>query len=277
MKRPDPDPFAILGLAPDASPEHIKRGYLALVKRWHPDRFANDPEQLKLAEEKMRAINVAYQALQGGPKLVEFFQHGSTAPDYDSAAAALKSERSAYAYGERPSGFAFWHGHTSWSSWVGTAALVGIAVSSLWFAAVTLSDHYGPPFAADFIRHEAKLQSVFANTRRAAEQGEVWAMVNLGWFHFTGRGVRVNKGEAAHWFAQAAHAGDAGAQFQIGWMLAHGDGVPPSLAEALRWWELAAVQGHRDARQQRDELQRHLNAPPNPAAPQRSPAPAPRR
>lgn len=258
MKRSDPDPLAVLGLAPGASPEQVKRCYLALVKQWHPDRFANDPGQLKLAEEKLRAINVAYAALQGRPKLPEFFQHGSTAPAYDSAP---NSERSAYAARERPSGFAFWHGQTNWLSWAGTAALVGIAVSSLWFVAVTLADHYGPPFAADFIRHEARLESVFANTRRAAEQEEVWAMVNLGWFHFTGRGVRVNKAEAASWFARAAQAGDAGAQFQLGWMLAHGDGLPPSLGEALRWWELAAAQGHRDARRQREELQRQLNTP----------------
>jgi hypothetical protein len=254
MNRQAPNHLETLGLAPGASPEEIKRAYLALVKRWHPDRFAQDPEQQKLAEDKLRSINVAYEALVGEAQVEVPFQHGSTPPDYDPADVSNKEGRAAYAFRERPSGFAFWRGQGGWLSWGGTLVLSVISVSSFWFVAESLSYHYGPPFAADFIRHEAKLQSVLAQTRRAAEAGEVWAMVNMGWFHFNGRGVPVNKPEAAAWFTRAANAGDAGAQLQLGSMLACGDGVSVDAAMARQWWERAAAGGNLDARKLLDRL-----------------------
>ncbi|PAW82926.1 MAG: hypothetical protein B9S33_14435 [Pedosphaera sp. Tous-C6FEB] len=254
MSNRDPDYCATLGVAPGASPEHLKRAYLALVKRWHPDRFANEPERQKEAEDKLRSINVAYEALVGEAQARVSFQHGSTAPDYDSAASSPGGERQAYAYRERPSAFAIWRGQANWVSAGGTVVLVTIALASFWFAADTLAYHYGPPYTADFIRHEAKLQSVLAQTRRAAVAGEGWAMVNMGWFHYHGRAVPVNKAEAVSWFARAGHAGDAGAQAQLGRMLALGDGVPLDLVEAYRWWHLAAAQGHGDAARERDAL-----------------------
>lgn len=254
MSNREPDHHATLGVAAGASPEHLKRAYLALVKRWHPDRFANEPELQKVAEDKLRSINVAYEALVGEAQARVSFQHGSTAPDYDAAASASAGTREAYAHRERPSAFALWRGQSNWLSWGGTVVLVSIALASFWFAADTLADHYGPPHSADFIRYEAKLQSVMAQTRRAAEAGEVWAMANLGWFHFAGRGVPVNKAEAVIWFVRAGHAGDAGAQAQLGRMLAHGDGVSLNLAEASKWWHLAAAQGYRDAARERDAV-----------------------
>ncbi|PAW89144.1 MAG: hypothetical protein B9S33_03840 [Pedosphaera sp. Tous-C6FEB] len=250
MDRQVPNHLETLGLAPGASTAHIKRAYLALVKRWHPDRFTHDPEQQKLAEEKLRTINVAYEALVGEARVTVAFQHGSSAPEYDPADPAINTERRGYAYRERPSAFAVWRGQVGWLSWAGTLVLVAISISSFWFVAESLAYHYGPPYTADFIRHEAKLQSVLARTRRAAEAGEVWAAVNMGWFHYQGRAVRVNKTEAAVWFARAAQAGDAGAQTQLGAMLATGDGVPVDTVMARLWLELAAANGHAEAQRQ---------------------------
>ena len=171
MSRPEPNHYETLGVADGATPEHLKRAYLALVKRWHPDRFAHDPAQQKLAEEKLRAINVAYEALTGEAQVQQSFQHGSAAPAYDPADSAQRQGKAAYAYRERPSGFAVWRGQTGWLSWTGTLTLILIVLASFWFVVETLAYHYGPPFAADFIRHEAKLQSVLAQTRRAADAG----------------------------------------------------------------------------------------------------------
>lgn len=249
-----PDPWEVLGLAKGASPDHLKRAYLALVKRWHPDRFAHDPAEQKLAEEKLRAINVAYETLTGEAQVKPSFQHGSTAPDYKPDDDAQKQGRAAYAYRERPSAVAFWRGHTGWLSWAGTGVLILISLGSFWFVAESLAYHYGPPYAADFIRHEAKLQSVLAQTRRAAEAGEVWAMANMGWFHLQGRGVRVNPAEAALWFGRAAQAGDATAQLQFGSMLACGIGVPVDAVRARQWWERAAAGGNAEARRLLDGL-----------------------
>lgn len=247
MNRQAPNHYETLGLANDASPEEIKRAYLALVKRWHPDRFAHDPVEQKFAEDKLRAINVAYETLVGEARVTQAFQHGSTAPAYNSADKRNQQGRAAYAFRERPSAFAFWRGHTGWLSWSGTLALILISLGSFWFVVDSVADHYGPPFAADFIRHEAKLQSIHAKTRRAAEAGEVWAMVNLGWFHYHGRGVRGSHTEAAVWFTRAAEAGNAAAQLQLGLMLAAGDGVMADPIKARQWWERAAAGGSEEA------------------------------
>ncbi|BAY81780.1 heat shock protein DnaJ-like protein [Calothrix parasitica NIES-267] len=55
--------YNILGLKPDASPEKIKQAYKKLVKKWHPDLFANQPQELVKAQEKIRLINEAYGVL----------------------------------------------------------------------------------------------------------------------------------------------------------------------------------------------------------------------
>ncbi|MDY6899557.1 MAG: DnaJ domain-containing protein, partial [Cyanobacteriota bacterium] len=55
--------YNILDLKPDASPEQIKQAYKKLVKKWHPDLFANQPQELIKAQEKIRQINEAYNTL----------------------------------------------------------------------------------------------------------------------------------------------------------------------------------------------------------------------
>ena len=41
----------------------IRESYRDLVKVWHPDRFAHDPKLQQKAEEKLKEINLAYQAI----------------------------------------------------------------------------------------------------------------------------------------------------------------------------------------------------------------------
>lgn len=58
------DPFDILGISRDASHAQIKAAYLALMKRYHPDKFAHlGPEFEKTARAYTQAINQAYQQL----------------------------------------------------------------------------------------------------------------------------------------------------------------------------------------------------------------------
>ncbi|WEK05421.1 MAG: DnaJ family molecular chaperone [Candidatus Devosia phytovorans] len=60
------DPYAILGLAPNADAAEIRRVYRALVAEHHPDRLIAKgvPEDLiDIATDRMKAINLAYQAL----------------------------------------------------------------------------------------------------------------------------------------------------------------------------------------------------------------------
>jgi DnaJ like chaperone protein len=60
------DPFAVLGLAPNAPPDEIRRVYRLLVAEHHPDRLIAKgvPEDLiDVATARMKSINLAYQAL----------------------------------------------------------------------------------------------------------------------------------------------------------------------------------------------------------------------
>ncbi|QQE65423.1 hypothetical protein GFS31_21110 [Leptolyngbya sp. BL0902] len=56
--------YTLFNLRPEASPQDLKVAYKRLVKQWHPDRFATDPVNLSIAEEKIKTINIAYEALK---------------------------------------------------------------------------------------------------------------------------------------------------------------------------------------------------------------------
>lgn len=56
--------YRLLGVEPGASQEQIKKAYRDLVKKWHPDQFATDPGKREEAEQKLRAINLAFEKLQ---------------------------------------------------------------------------------------------------------------------------------------------------------------------------------------------------------------------
>ena len=57
------DPYIVLGVSRDATEEEIKAAYRRLARRYHPDHYANDPEGARVAEEKMKEINEAYDAV----------------------------------------------------------------------------------------------------------------------------------------------------------------------------------------------------------------------
>lgn len=59
------DPYEVLGLKPGASEAEIKRAYRELAKKYHPDRYRDNP-LADLAEEKLREINEAYEYLMSG-------------------------------------------------------------------------------------------------------------------------------------------------------------------------------------------------------------------
>lgn len=56
------NPYEVLGVKPGASQDEIKSAYRKLIKQYHPDKFGDNPLK-NLAEEKMREINEAYDAL----------------------------------------------------------------------------------------------------------------------------------------------------------------------------------------------------------------------
>lgn len=56
------DPYKVLGVSEGADEETIKKAYKELVKKYHPDKYVNNP-LADLAAEKMKEINQAYDML----------------------------------------------------------------------------------------------------------------------------------------------------------------------------------------------------------------------
>ena len=65
------DPYAVLGLAPDAEPREVKRRYRELVAEHHPDRAIArglPDEFIAIANERLAAFNDAYAAITAGAR-----------------------------------------------------------------------------------------------------------------------------------------------------------------------------------------------------------------
>lgn len=67
--------YEVLGVPPTASPDEAREAYLVLVKAWHPDRFATTPDRAAEAEERLKAVNAAYDDARSG----------AWAPSHDTA------------------------------------------------------------------------------------------------------------------------------------------------------------------------------------------------
>jgi len=57
------DPYRELGVDRNASDEEIKKAYRELVKKYHPDKYA-DNDLKDLASEKLKKVNAAYDEIQ---------------------------------------------------------------------------------------------------------------------------------------------------------------------------------------------------------------------
>lgn len=63
----EPDPYAVLGVDPDAPLEEIRRAWRSQVREYHPDRLIarGVPEEaVKIAEKHMIAVNRAWEEIQ---------------------------------------------------------------------------------------------------------------------------------------------------------------------------------------------------------------------
>jgi len=65
------DYYNILQIKSDAKPEEIKAAYRVLAKEFHPDLHSNNP-LAKLADEKFKEINEAYEVLSNESKRKEY-------------------------------------------------------------------------------------------------------------------------------------------------------------------------------------------------------------
>ncbi|HEY9788877.1 MAG TPA: DnaJ domain-containing protein [Candidatus Obscuribacterales bacterium] len=70
MQELEEDYYAILGVEQGANADDIRKAYLKLAKKLHPDRFPNDPEKKAGAQEKFAKVTRAHEVL-GDPRQKE--------------------------------------------------------------------------------------------------------------------------------------------------------------------------------------------------------------
>lgn len=83
--------------------------------------------------------------------------------------------------------------------------------------------------------------------RKAANQGDARAQLNLGYMYQTGKDVPQDDAQAAAWFRKAAEQGNAEAEYVLGGLYYEGHGVARDLAQATSWYRKAADQGNASA------------------------------
>ena len=84
--------YAILGVAPNASDDDIKKVYRSLAMRYHPDR-----NQAPGAEARFKAVSKAYEVLSDPIKRAEYNQSVNHRIVLDAEAEAFELRRSLFA------------------------------------------------------------------------------------------------------------------------------------------------------------------------------------
>lgn len=86
--------YAVLGISPGATAAEVKKAYRGLVRRWHPDRFTNDPARQHLALEMLKSINEAYEQLLADCSARKFNPDARTCKDVQTETAPSPVKRS---------------------------------------------------------------------------------------------------------------------------------------------------------------------------------------
>ena len=74
------DPYRVLGVAPTASEDEIKKAYRKLSRLYHPDSNMNKSEsEKKAAEEKFKEVQTAYENIIDGKVDPRVYRNSSSA------------------------------------------------------------------------------------------------------------------------------------------------------------------------------------------------------
>ncbi|XP_059576107.1 protein sel-1 homolog 2 isoform X2 [Alligator mississippiensis] len=90
------------------------------------------------------------------------------------------------------------------------------------------------------LREDHKYPLAFLLWKRAAAQGNAFARVKTGDYHFYGYGTKKNYVTAAFYYSLAADHHNAQAMFNLAYMFEHGLGIPKDIYLARMWYAVAA-------------------------------------
>ncbi len=113
------------------------------------------------------------------------------------------------------------------------------------FAVVTLSHSLAQPGSgpAKSLTDVPASTSSSSNSAVKAEQNYLQQELKLAGDYFAGRGVAPDLKQSAFWYRKAADQGDPGAQVELGYFYLNGIGVDRDAAQAVRWFARAAASG----------------------------------
>lgn len=80
----------------------------------------------------------------------------------------------------------------------------------------------------------------FGESIKAANEGDIEEMHNVGYAYVTGREAEKNYPEAMRWFTRAAYLGQHNSMYSLAIMYRFGQGVSINLPQAYAWYSLAA-------------------------------------
>ena len=70
---PQTDLYELLGVSRESNQDEIRKAYLKLAHKYHPDKTGGD----KAAEEKLKEVNAAYHVLKSPEKRSQYDQFGT--------------------------------------------------------------------------------------------------------------------------------------------------------------------------------------------------------
>jgi curved DNA-binding protein CbpA len=195
------DCYRLLELKPGATLDEVKRGYRELVKVWHPDRFTEDAVLQQKAQEKLKRINAAYEAIMA------YLANGQEdlppeEPEVQPKARSKPTASEIYRLG------------------LDRYSAKDYKGALHFFMQAAEMGHADAGYAVGFIYYQHTTRNVFTLNKqvkndhaafswwtRAAERGSANAEYMLGICYLYGQSTAYNEGEARKWFERAGSKG----------------------------------------------------------------------